>query len=512
MGDWADDILAGATGNQGKDWADQLLEQQSGFRSITDPAAELGPEHVVPGNVAGEAKWSGGSALGDGAYAAAGGVFRGLGVNPADWSPEIANRLQLGEERSPTASGIGNFVGESAIQTAAAPAALARAPVAMGAIGGALSGLGNSSGDLEERVRAAGGGMALGAFGGKAADMVTGRLSSLLARKGGQYGEQQAIHGLMNGGATDGDLTRLGNMRPVQQWYDDAQRLGIKGKPQAARDAANQVVQSAEAQRAAIEARNAGVQIDPNAAAAAVRGANPYPGVPRMDRAAERAAQGVQQAGPSFGAQDLQRSYYGNSANFASGSPNQVMGQRIHGAINNEMEDALNLAEPGAGSMWRQAGRDERTGIELGNIAQKALYRGAAAPITGGDVWTGGLTRLLNNNRHGIQETLYGAGKNVAQGGAKLGSLLEGAPAAFTGAAAGGYAAENAAPPKLDQAALDLLSAGGSELGQWRDQIAAAAGSPAPGAVKDTITRLTMSDPEFRTKILPLLRQHAGGQ
>lgn len=445
---------------------------------------------------------------------AASGTFAGLGVNASDFSPAVAARQQLAQDRSPLAAGGGKLVGEAAIQTAAAPAALARAPAAAGALSGLLSGVGNSSGGFEDRARAGLGGAAAGAFMGHAVSQPTGALSSLLERKGQQYAENQATHGLMNRGAEAGDLARLDKLGGRQQFYDDANRLGIKGKPQSAAPAARQVAENAEAQRAAIEARNADVQVDPRAAAAAVRGANPYPGVARMDRAAQRAAQGVQQAGPSLGAMDTQRAYYGNASNFASGSPNQVLGQRVHGAINGEIEDAFNLANPGDGSAWRQAGRDERTGIELGGIAQRGADRAAAAPITGGDVWTGGLTRLLNNNRHGIAEAGYGAAANVAQGGAKLGSLLQGAPAAFAGDVGGQYSAENSAPPKLDQAALDMLSGSsqGAELGQWRDQIAAAAGSPSPGAVKDTITRLTMSDPEFRTKILPLLRQQAGGR
>lgn len=451
----------------------------------------------------------------DAVQGAAGGVFSGLGVNPQqDMGGAIRARQQLAEDRSPAATGAGKLIGEAGIQTAAAPAALARAPVAAGALSGFLSGFGNTNGTLAERGRGGVGGAAVGAVVAPVASAATGKLSSLLENKAPQLAENQATHGLMNRGAQPSDLARLDELGGRQQFYDDANRLGIKGKPADAAPAARQVANDAEATRAAIEARNAGVQVDPNAAAAAVRGANPYPGVTRMDRAADRAANQVQQAGPGLGAMDTQRAYYGNSSNFASGSPNQVLGQRVHGAINGEMEDAINLANPGEGSQWRQAGQDERTGLELSGIAQRAADTQRAAPWTPGEVATGGLSRLINNNRHAIAETGYGAAAGMANGGAKLGSLLQGAPAAFSGDVGGKYSAENSKPLRVDQAALDLLGGGskGAELGQWRDQIAQAAGSPDTGAVQATITRLTMSDPEFRIKILPLLRQQAGGQ
>lgn len=451
----------------------------------------------------------------DAAQGFANGVFAGIGQNAAQaYGPAVRARKELAEDRSPMATGAGKFIGEAGIQTAAAPAALARAPAAAGALSGLLSGFGNTEGTLTERGRAGVGGAAVGAVVAPMVSAGTGKLQSLLENKGAQWGENQATHGLMNRGAQPSDLARLDELGGRQQFYDDANRLGITGKPQNAAPVARQVASDAEAAREAIEARNAGVQVDPNAAAAAVRGANPYPGVQRMDRAADRAATQVQQAGPGLADMDVQRAYYGNSQNFASGTPNARLGQGIHGAINGEMEDAMNLANPGDGSAWRQAGRDERTGIELGGIAQKAADTQRNAPWTGGDVMTGGLTRLINNNRHGIAEAGYGAASSMANGGAKLGSLLEGAPAAAAGSLGGQYSAENSKPLRVDQAALDLLSGGskGAELGQWRDQIAQAAGSPDPGAVQATITRLTMSDPEFRIKMLPLLRQQAGGQ
>lgn len=449
------------------------------------------------------------------------GAYRGVGIDPAQlFGDRAAMQMQAAHSASPTASRIGEFGGEAGIQTLGGRAlspllkGAKVAPAAAGALSGLLSGVGNSSGSATDRARAGLGGAAAGAVLAPVIGGATGKLSSLLENKAPQLAENQATHGLMNRGAQPSDLARLDELGGRQQFYDDANRLGIKGKPAEAAPVARQVANDAEATRAAIEARNAGVQVDPNAAAAAVRGANPYPGVQRMDRAADRAANQVQQAGPGLGAMDTQRAYYGNSQNFASGTPNAQLGKGIHGAINNEMEDAMNLANPGDGSAWRQAGRDERTGIELGGFAQKAADTQRAAPWTPGEVATGGLSRLINNNRHAIAETGYGAAAGMANGGAKLGSLLQGAPAAFSGDVGGKYSSENSKPLRVDQAALDLLGGGskGAELGQWRDQIAQAAGSPDTGAVQATITRLTMSDPEFRIKILPLLRQQAGGQ
>lgn len=491
----------------GFDALEDLDASDARFKPWAQPGDAGSKRETSGSDTAGAPQWSGGSTLGDAAYSAAGGVFKGVGVNPRQaFGDEVGGRLQIANERSPVAAPIGNFIGEAAIQTAAAPARLAQAPVAMGALSGLLSGVGNSEGGAAEKARAGLGGAAAGAWLGKYTGEATGALSGLLERKVPQWADEQVSHGLMNRGATADDLARMDKTGGRQMFYDESNRLGIKGKPADVAPRAQQVVQDAEAKRAAIEA--SAPPIDPNALAARVRGANPYPGVDNLDAAAAKAASQAQRQAPNFDAVDTQRAYWGDKTNFASGTPEQSLQKGVHGAINSEMEDALSLASPGQGEAWRQAGRDEHVGIEMGNVATAAKDRARAQPIRPSDWLTFGALPMANKQRHAIAETGYGALKNLGQGGQQLGNLLEGAPAAMGGDIGGAYSADQSQQytQTLTESALTSLQAGGQELGPWRDDIAQAASSPSPGALGVLLTRLAMTDSDFRQKLLPLLR------
>jgi hypothetical protein len=438
------------------------------------------------------------------------GAAKGLLSGVGDNRDTVAVRQSAA--RSPGKFGAAKFAGEVLPAAVALPQE-ALGGFATGLVSGAASGYGNAEGTTEERLAQALPAAAIGAVGGQAAEYLApaaGKLSSLLGKKSDWWAEKQATRGLMNSGAQPGDLERLDQLGGRRGFYDDSKRLGIRGKPDVAAQAAQRVVDEQEAARAAIEARHAGIQIDPKAAAAAVRSSNPYPGVTRMDRAADRAANQVEQAGPSLGAQDIQRKYYGNSANFASGSPNQALGQGVHGAVNGEIEDAMNLAKPGDGSAWRQAGRDERTGLEIGKFAKKAADTADAAPITLPDAASLGAVPLLNSNRHAVMEGVYGAGKNLAgAGSAATAAVGRDALGTVGGATAGVMAGNRDKPPDLAQAALDVLYTKGPELGRYNYEFSQAAGSPNPSAVKDLVMRLTMSDADFRDNVAPLLRKRA---
>ena len=94
----------------------------------------------------------------DAAYSGAGGVLSGIGVNPKYLGPDVAASLDMARERSPTAAPLAQIAGEVALpMVAAGPAAMARAPIATGAVTGGLSTAGNtdpatSKAELAKRV------------------------------------------------------------------------------------------------------------------------------------------------------------------------------------------------------------------------------------------------------------------------------------------------------------------------------------------------------------------------
>lgn len=470
------------------------------------------------------------------ALAASEGVLNGLGMRPEMVGGEqAALRAQSAHLENPKTAAVAHYAGEVGGQMLAAPAKLLRSPTAMGAVSGFLSGVGNTAGSAWEKAKAGFGGAAGGAWGGGMLGGGSGKMAALLEKKGPQWAEDQATHGMMRGGATPADLAEADARGGRVAEYRARQRLGIAGDPRHAQELAREALGGAQAVRENVVAQNPGVQIDPQAMAAGVRGANPYPGVARFDKAADRAAQEIASAGqriPSnvespnpaldrhagYGLSpaqlDVQRAYRGDGTNFASGTPSAKLGKGIHTAINNEVEDAYNLAQPGTahqpggGTQYRQAGSDMNTAIEAEQQATRAKDQATAKDWSLADMASGGSLRVLNANRHGISERGYGAASDIAGG---LSPLLRGgqmAGGAFGGDIAGGAASDatRSEARQLTEQALTDLQAGGNTLGKYKKQIAEAAGSPAPGALGALLTRLTMTDADFRMNVLPQLR------
>lgn len=472
-------------------------------------------------------------AASDGTYSAAGGVLSGAGINPGQaLGTNVANRLDEAQARSPTASGVGKFGGELGVQLAATPAKLGA--LLSGAVGGGLSAVGNTAGGLYDKAKAGLQGSAIGAGAGYAA----GKLASLLGSAAEPLERAGNRQYLRQGGAATSDLNRLdrtvpGGAQAVAQ-SGRAQGIGdgFLAGPSGYQNDAQRAIESMDARRAVLS--QGAPNLDPNALAASIRqgGAGHLPastdgaagalrsGVEREAAAAQQL--GSPQNGVPWDEANKLRQFYGDRANF-SNNPNVVDRTRMgmHGGVNDEMEQALSLQNPGAGEEWRGLGRSERDAMSIQDIGARAENRGggvglmdaglAAAGYAGGGPGGGALSVLAGRAAKAAAPAMMKnaafAGSNVAGGVGQLSPLL----ASASGTASGDYASK---PLRVDQAALDLLGGGskGAELGQWRDQIAQAAGSPDTGAVQATITRLTMSDPEFRIKILPLLRQQAGGQ
>lgn len=559
MGGWASDALSKRQGSGG--WASQTLAgrgapaadepEDDGFKPWTGPAQiPLEQRTEVDARPWFDRALEGGR---DAAYSAAGGVLSGLGMNPRQLlGDDVRNTLALANERSPVAAPIGKFAGELGGQFAAAPAALARAPIALGAAGGALSGLGNSdTDDWGQRILAATEGGLLGTAGGWAAGKLgslLGRGSAGLADNAAQLDREALSQGLMHGGATRADLKRLDALGGREKFAEGAKRLGLTGRPAAVEAAAGRVVEGADTGRDAILQAAGPLQVDPMALGAAIeRGGSAQ--LPNVAQGAAARVRGVVQGEadaargmgtPAGGAPwdevNKLRQFWGDKTNFASGTPENTARRGIYGAINDELGDAINLRTPGAGDEWRQLGADEHIGIQLGDIATAALDRGrqqgfgpldAFAVGGGGSLGAllggpggsalgaaGGLLgkRALEANRHAIAGGLASAGAGLARGtGAAMGALGNAPLGAAVGASVGGWAADDAEAKSVAQQALNALHTQPQALGQYASQIAQAAASPDQGAVNTLMLRLVQTDPQFRRDVLPRLQPFAGG-
>jgi hypothetical protein len=461
-----------------------LAEEDDG--TLVAPVADESWEQHLP-----EGSWK--DTATDAAGAWANGVFQGVGINPAEvldatGGQELGDRLrmklQTGRQASPYAAGLGDFTGELTSQVASGLGPLA---------GGALSGWGNTEGDLATKAT----GAAVGGAMGKAGGMLTGKLSSLL-REGSEAAGRSAMNkGLEQSGAEAADLRRLDQLGGREYFAEGAQRLGLTGRPGKVLTKAEKLAQQLEEQRAGLVG-DAPPDIDPRALGASVRGAaDRYPGITPVANAADNAAGYVDNIdrGGRAGWDDVnaQRKYWGDKTNFASGTPEANMRKGVYGAYNDEMGDALSLRDAGAGDAWRQAGRDEQIAIELGDIASKGVDRARGREFS----LTGTPARLLGDMVNG-------------PGPAKLSAALQGGGSKLAGAFPAGVAGGNAGAATADQV-LDALQNSPQLLGRYTDQFAQAAGSPSPGAVSALIERLTMTDPDFRTQVLPQLSRPSGG-
>lgn len=172
----------------------------------------------------------------------------------------------------------------------------------------------------------------------------------------------------------------------------------------------------------------------------------------------------------------------------------------------------------------------------LGNTpVQKAQYEGAAqrfgdasmiedmarnraagnqAAPTGAGLWgtlTQPATRVVKDFGPDLAANVTQLGADAAGGLGNFTRNLAAPAARGLGALAGSPLTQAAAGGNVTDAALGALQSNPQLLGQYKNQFAEAAGSPAPGAVSALITRLIQTDPEFRTRVLPQLRAAAGG-
>jgi hypothetical protein len=476
--------------------AEAAAAEQRGFKPWTGPQ-QIPLEQT---SEAGEARWGasadpnstllergieGGR---DALYSGAHGMFTGLGVNPSEFSPSIAASHQMARERSPYAAPVGNIGGEMLSQGVAGVG-----PV----VGGALSGFGNTEGDLEQKAR----GAVVGGTLGKVGSTLTNKLGALLGRRAANAEREAMERGLIQSGAQRADLKRLDELGGREYFAEGAKRLGLTGRPGRVNNKARELTEGIEAQRAEIVG-DMPPDIDPRALGASVRGAaQRYPGITPVANAADRMAldaEGLAARGGAAPWQKVngQRQYYGDKTNFASGTPEANVRKDVYRAFNDEMGDALSLQNPGSGDKWRQLGNDEQIAIELGDIAGGAVDRARTRDFS----FTGAAARALGGIANG-------------PGPAKLSALTQragqGLANAFPVGAASGNAAgmiEERADKQVTERALDALHGNQQLLGTYASRIAEAAASPEPGAVNALIVKLIQTDPDFRTQVLPRLR------
>lgn len=527
---------------------DALIAREQGavgFRSLSDPTLDAATHpgtnmRVAPGDTAGKAQWSSTplESAADTAYGAAEGIVNGVGVNADLFPQHTQDRLQLAHERSPYLSGGANFAGQVGVQmagglaakTLGAPAAIVER--AAPAVGGALSGAGSTRGDVQDKLR----GAVVGGVTGELVGRATGKLSSLLNRGAAKADARALDEGLMHSGATEADLARYDELGGRQKFAEGAKRLGLTGRASKVAERAPVIDAQAAAHRQALE-QAAGADslfVDP----AAVRGgiqqaAGRYPGVTPIQNAAGRAAGDVDAIATPQGVPwrdlDAQKVYWGQKANFASGTPENTLRQGVHGAMNQELGDALTLKLPGAGDAWRQRGIDQQVAQELGSVAKKATGRAGNQAFTKADAVAMGIGGALGSaaglgpgTAGGALAALaaksaYGANKHLlAQGGAKLSALTQrgvAAAAPAMGAVGSGKIGAKISDPGRDpgQAALDVLysPSQGQELGTYKADFARAAASPDKHAVQALVNRLMATDEQFRTEVLPRLRGNA---
>lgn len=485
-----------------------------------------------------------GETLTDAGYSAAGGVLGGIGINPKDLSPGIANRLEVAETRTPTGSMLGRMGGELAIQTAAAPAKLlAAGPVAMGAVSGGLSGAGGTQGDLLERIQGTAKGAGLGALLGKAFSGSGHAMQSLedpLERVGNrQY--------LRQGGATTGDLNAFDQGMPggAQGLAERSRAQGIGdgflSGPQGYQNDAQKIIGSADAERSLLS-QGAG-PLDPMAVPASMERAG-YQGVPnttiglpsKIRAAVDAEAGGMRQLGspqklsfsPSGGVSQVPaqgipfedannyRKILGNKTNWTNepGDIDAAM-QRVHGALNDEMADGLSLANPGSGDRWRQLGRNERDAIGIQNMGARAENRGGGMGVTDAVLMAGGMATgqpavaaAAPVAGRAMRAMVPAAAKNAAFAGAGMARAAgDFADSGLSNTLGGVLASESTRGPDLDQIALDVVHAQGPELGRFTNQFAQAAGAEGTDNVKNLISKLIQTEPDFRMQVLPALRK-----
>lgn len=265
-------------------------------------------------------------------------------------------------------------------------------------------------------------------------------------------------------------------------------------------------------------------------------------GFEAMPRAAMEGAQGPVQPTTPFGQMNLERQDYGKATNFTPGTPRAALRPKVYGAINDEMEQAANSANPGAGSAWRDANKLESYGIKFGDWSGRENTRADVNRlISPSDYAAGGVGAMLTGGgavRKGYEEEgIPGAVKGMASAipgalaGVALNRTVRGREHALAanfmrGAAQAGTAGESLA--KFGQGAMGLsagavgqqvpttrpppsptdniqaaLQTDPAALGSWGPRFADAKGDSSRLAA---LYHEAMQDPQFASQIAPRLR------
>lgn len=447
--------------------------------------------------------------LNDAAHAAAGGVYSSIGVNPGQaFGQNVNARLAAGNARSPMPSMVGKLGGEALMQGMALPARLG--VVASGAVSGGLSAVGDTAGGAWDKTKAGVQGLLQG-----------GSLAGLLHGAGKFVGAAEDPLArsanrsyLRQGGGTTGDLNAFDKNIPggaqglAERMQDQNVGNGFMAGPGSYQNDAQKLIDTADTGRTALA--QGAPQIDRAALTSAVTDAgnqglpNTTQGLPGRIRANVATEAGAMnslnpgQPGVSFGEANNYRKLLGDKTNWANDpNANDAAFQRMHGALNGEMSDALTLQNPGAGEQWRNFGRNERDAIAMQQMAARGENRGGGG-ITVPSA-ASGVAGLLRSNSNAIA-------KNVANAGAGF-AANTGAAAPVAAAIGGTYGGEKAAGADPVQSAMNYIysPSQGAELGPYKALFMQAAGSGDKDAMKALVQRLTMTDTDFRTNVLPLL-------
>jgi hypothetical protein len=491
-------------------------------------------------------------------------------------SPELGAgvraRQQLAQDRSPADFGAGKLIGELAPAAMLAGPQLAAAPISAAVGQGALSELGNTdSADWGERLYAMTRGAAMGGAFGLGARAL-GATGELAAEKVAPWLQQR---GYMNRAASAVDdasrlgppaeQARLGQWMEEQGLHEGSGPLGFL--PQSQTAVRGNVAQFADDmtshQRGLRQgATDAGVMVDADPTIETLRqfaeGAEAIPLKPKQSQAEyalDNAALVRDAAAPGGGQLPFEQAFqtrkaYDNSAGWQYGQPHETtLNQAVARAGANELrgglQHSLDTQAPELGAEWSQTQGDLSNALDLLNpknapdeslgATAKMLMRRSALPLVGGSAGyafggaAGGpvgmagaaaVSELVRTRGSSALAGIEGAasrGLSAAGGGVSSASGLAGR----TGAVMSGQqsdtereeATEKARGYLLGQAALDSLHNGSQDLGPYASKFAEAAASPDTSAVANLISRLVMSDPEFRVNYLPALQRMtaAGG-
>lgn len=438
----------------------------------------------------------------DAAGAWANSALQGMGINPSETLDAIGGKepgdrlrlqLQTGRSASPYATGAADIAGS--VTTGVPLGMLGVGPAAQGFLGG----FGATEGDLGEKVR----GGTFGAIAGKVGDEALKGASGVLNDAAERYGRELGERELVRSGATKADLDRLDKLGGRQVYAEGQERLGLTGSPKRTLKKSEKLISDLEDTRAELGA--AAPNVDARTLSAQLLGtANKHPGITPMENAAANMSGYVDNISNPQGQalwDDVngQRKYYGKKTNFTSGTPESELRQDAYTAYNDQMGNALDRVDPGSGQAWRQAGRDENVAIEMGDISRGAVDRARTQD------WSP-IRAMRQAAGRAIEHPGIARGaRNFAENSADLADALQ----LGTGAAGGRFGAETEErvqnSEETTEAALTLLQSNPRALGKYAYELSEAAASPSRNAVTAAITKLTMTDENFRTNILPQL-------